>query len=454
MSTDFYHSSLISLLAVCGGLLASTGSKNTKTAGRSTPVIKSASQWSFYTVYALVMGADWIQGPFLDALYRQTYGLSTGTIAQLFTAGFVSGAVASSATGSLADRYGRRAACLAFCLIYGASALLTASGRTLALLTAGRVLGGVATSLLFSVFESWMVADFNGRDLQAKGLDLQVTFARMATINSIMAIVAGIVSEWLVVRYASNGAPFLASIVLLVAAAGLITTQWDENYGTDSPANLSANQTERTDKAKPATTATPATVAQILAHRNTQAIAVASTLFEGAMYLFVFFWGPALSHAAAQPTRPLPYGIIFASFMAASTAASLLLARSAVGSSSTANPQRAQYALLAGVLGGSSVLFGLVAASTARESRMFVLFCAYEAMVGLYWPCIAALKSAAVADEVRARVYSLLRIPVNVFVVLAMWFASTVTGDAAPVFLVGGVGLAGAVGAVVILVRV
>lgn len=99
-------------------------------------------------------------------------------------------------------------------------------GWTLPLLTAGRVLGGVATSLLFSVFESWMVADFNGRYLQAKGLDLQATFAQMATINSVTAIVAGIVSEWLVARYQSNKAPFLASMLLLCAAAGLIKTQW------------------------------------------------------------------------------------------------------------------------------------------------------------------------------------------------------------------------------------
>ncbi len=37
------------------------------------------------------------------------------------------------------------------------------------LLFAGRILGGVSTKLLFSVFESWMVTDFHARGLRYQG---------------------------------------------------------------------------------------------------------------------------------------------------------------------------------------------------------------------------------------------------------------------------------------------
>ncbi len=53
---------------------------------------------------------------------------------------------------------GRRAAGLGYVLIYSASCLTKHSPR-FAVLMFGRVLGGIATSLLYSAFESWLVAE-------------------------------------------------------------------------------------------------------------------------------------------------------------------------------------------------------------------------------------------------------------------------------------------------------
>lgn len=49
-------------------------------------------------------GADWIQGPYLYKLYN-SYGLDLTQIAMLFLTGFVSGAFAGTAVGSLADTW-------------------------------------------------------------------------------------------------------------------------------------------------------------------------------------------------------------------------------------------------------------------------------------------------------------------------------------------------------------
>lgn len=71
-----------------------------------------------------------------------------------------------------------------------------------------------------------MVTDFHARRLGEKGLDLSRTFGFMSTVNSIVAIVSGVASEWLVSITGTRKSPFLASIGLLVLAAGIITSQW------------------------------------------------------------------------------------------------------------------------------------------------------------------------------------------------------------------------------------
>ena len=66
----------------------------------------------------------------------------------------------------------------------------------------------------------------------------------------------------------------------------------------------------------------PSKVLSLLKDPRIVCLGLASTMFEGSMYLFVFFWSPAL-RSVQTTTGGLPYGIIFASFMASILAASL-----------------------------------------------------------------------------------------------------------------------------------
>ena len=146
-------------------------------------------------------------------------------VSSLFTVGFVSSALSGYFVGSLADRRGRKAACLSFCVAYSLSCLLTMI-PSLPFLVAGRALGGLGTSLLFSVFESWMVADSHNRRLEEKGVDLSRTFGLMSTLNSVVAIASGVLSEWLVSTTETRKSPLVASIFLLALAFWFILTQW------------------------------------------------------------------------------------------------------------------------------------------------------------------------------------------------------------------------------------
>ncbi len=92
----------------------------------------------------------------------------------------------------------------------------------------GRVLGGICGTVLWSVFESWLVAEFNKLMLSAEVAEplLSGIFSTMTTANTCVAIVAGILAEWLVKKSGTAIAPFLASIVCLVVGFVGISRTW------------------------------------------------------------------------------------------------------------------------------------------------------------------------------------------------------------------------------------
>ena len=68
-------------------------------------------------VYYLMMAGDWLQGPYVYALY-DSYGFSKSDIAVLFVAGFGSSMIFGTFIGSLADRMGRKRFCILYALFY------------------------------------------------------------------------------------------------------------------------------------------------------------------------------------------------------------------------------------------------------------------------------------------------------------------------------------------------
>ncbi|GJD00832.1 major facilitator superfamily transporter [Colletotrichum higginsianum] len=261
-----------------------------------------------------------------------------------------------------------------------------------------------------------MVTDFHARRLGDQGLDLSRTFGLMSTVNSVVAIVSGVVSEWLVSATGTRKAPFLTSVVLLIIASSVIASQWDENYGSTGKASPSKASRSKTASLWPTMT-----------DKRVLAIGLASTMFEGSMYLFVVLWSPVLVSASSSP-ETLPYGIIFASFMASTLLASLLYPRLLA---LVSTPSRL---LLSVLLAANVVFFALGTGAPRAEQITFWLFCLFEACVGLYFPSMGYLKGKVVDDGVRAQVYGVLRIPLNVFVVVSLMFSSD--EQAAKVFLV------------------
>lgn len=131
------------------------------------------------------------------------------------------------------------------------------------------------------------------------------------------------------------------------------------------------------------------------------------------MYLFVFFWSAALStlHANNEAADPLPFGVVFSCYMCA------MMSGSTIFTLVPSFPGRATHILKTVSTGASICLLSSILLN--NEALLFWGFCLFEACVGAYFPSIASLKGSLIQDGSRGKVYGILRLPLNVFVIVA-----------------------------------
>lgn len=315
--------------------------------------------------------------------------------------------VLGSIVGGLADSYGRKRLCLCYCLAYTFSVLMKHC-KHFNLLLLGRVGGGIATSLLFSVFESWLICAHGERGLGCKsGLkkeEEEKWLAKSLSISmygsSLVAIGSGVLAN-LIVQNSGKMRPlggpdsllyccgyiaaFDACLVPLILCAVLIMVMWEENYGEKDAApgkneeilsngddielrnkpkyspeyfkkhsslmleddrsdneNSQNSDNERTTLLKDNhdSRCKEGMFSNLISGIHTVwtspdifRCCVIGSVFEGAMYIFIFLWTPALTslqqkfdlsrgiiHENKDPhdDDELPFGWIFSTFMVSS----------------------------------------------------------------------------------------------------------------------------------------
>ncbi|CEI88625.1 hypothetical protein RMCBS344292_03007 [Rhizopus microsporus] len=362
-------------------------------------------QWKYLTVYTLVMGTDWLQGPYLYKLY-QSYGLGLTSISMLFLTGFISSAIAGTAIGSLADVYGRKRVCIIFCFTMIASLLLRLI-NAYPLLFVSHVLSGLSTALLYCVFEAWYVSEHASRGYPAEWRAR--TFALCTFLNSCAAIAAGVFANILVDVWGFKS-PYVASIVLQAIVCSMIVSSWAENYGTDQMERKSLQRSLREG------------IYVMFQSRNIMVLAIAQTLFECSMYIFVLLYTPAIESVAENSNISLGY--LFSTMMFAVMAGSLVfqlcerLNRYGTRLLSITSKER----LLIIALGLASCSFMMM--TYYGQYSAFLMVAAYhlfEFTTGLYYPSIASLKAECILEETRAVIMTLIRIPMNLGVGIIIW---------------------------------
>eukprot|EP00282_Hemiselmis_andersenii_P006348 CAMPEP_0114144764 /NCGR_PEP_ID=MMETSP0043_2-20121206/19701_1 /TAXON_ID=464988 /ORGANISM="Hemiselmis andersenii, Strain CCMP644" /LENGTH=241 /DNA_ID=CAMNT_0001239165 /DNA_START=23 /DNA_END=745 /DNA_ORIENTATION=+ len=180
------------------------GGKAADDESRPAAFVSFQRQWML--VYLITMLADWLQGTHMYTLYS-SYNQPVGL---LFGIGFTSSAVFCTFLGLLVDKYGRRNGCILFCVL---ELIINSLEHWDSFwpLAAGRVLGGMSTSLLFTSFESWMVSEHRRRGFKEEWIAETFAFAQMG--NGFMAVLAGIISQ-VSSDYLGDIGPFQVAIAL------------------------------------------------------------------------------------------------------------------------------------------------------------------------------------------------------------------------------------------------
>jgi len=357
--------------------------------------------------FLLAMLADWLQGPFVYALY-QGYGIDRAHNGYLFVGGFGASALFGTVVGSLADKFGRKRYAILYCMIYFGHCA-TKHWNYFGILMIGRILGGISTSLLFSVFDSWLVSESQRQGFD--GQQLGNTFSLAYFGSSVAAIAAGQLGEVAAnlksleemgggMFYGGYVTPFdLANIVLILCML-YIFISWSENYG-ESTGETGTNFSNA--------------LLVIFENKKILLCGLIASSFESSMFIFVFNWTPCLM----EPDQPVPpFGHIFTGFMILC----LLGTRC--------------YAYLAGIFPVEKIGLGVMIVSMICHLTVFLVqdviirflaFLVFEMMVGLYFPLMGTLKGDIVPEDMRSTIYNIYRLPLNIIVLLPLLMNFSIT---------------------------
>lgn len=275
----------------------------------------------------------------------------------------------------------------------------------------GRLLGGVATSLLFSVFEAWLIRSHADANLKSW---LGKSFSWAAYGNSVVAIVAGLIANNAANMFEMSAIsgeiiyaggylnPFDISLGALVLCGSFAFFLWEENYGeTDETENPKDNNKWYDGLKNAAITTSRST--------DITLCGAISSLFEGSMYIFVFMWTPALT--SKSDTDELPFGLIFSTFMVSCMAGSSLF-------SHLSDKYKGEH-LAMGLLSVAAIAMALISVSNSVTLK-FIAMNLFEMTVGMYWPIMGTLKGSIVPENMRAAIYNLFRIPLNFIVLFSL----------------------------------
>ena len=296
-----------------------------------------------------------------------------------------------------------------FACLYAVGALSTRSSL-LPLLLLGRVAGGIGTSLLFSAPEAWLVGEhlMGGYD----GRWLGQTFGWAYAGDSLVAIAAGQFASMAALRAGPTG-PFTLSVAFLALGSLLCASLWRENKAAPAASGQSEGS------AKNPTILDAAQL--VLKDKRILLVGAVQALFEGAMYIFVLQWPPAIKAAilssqwwgAQSASLAVPYGKIFSCFMASCLFGSSLFGKLQSGSRKI-SVEKSTAAML---FVASAALASTAMTAAPALAPLVAAFFAFEACVGMYFPSIGTLRSKYLPDSHRSVMMNLFGIPLNLIVV-------------------------------------
>jgi len=427
---SFFNGAFIGLagLNIAWKLLGATQSltsqKRPDSGDEEKPAGVKSLQMRFLFVFWMMRMADWLQGPYFYEVYSSkiinSIALPLSMVSKLFLMGFATTGLFGPFLGRIIDTNGRKLGTLAFAALYTWGALSTRS-NILPLLFLGRIAGGLGTSLLFSAPEAWLVGEHSREGFDGKWLGQ--TFGWAYAGDSLVAITAGQLASFSAEKSGPTG-PFTLSVVFLLIGSLAAALTWKENVASQS---FVTGSTEQSNKRATIGDA----FAVMMADKRILLTGATQALFEGAMYIFVMQWAPALKGTIQTATNwgvssSIPFGKVFSCFMACcllgSTAFGYFQKR-LVPSASTESSLKKEKKFGVEEVTALMLFVATVAMASATVlgpqslAALVTSFFVFEGCVGMYFPSIGSLRSKYVPDSHRSVIMNLFGIPLNLIVV-------------------------------------
>ena len=251
-----------------------------------------------------------ILGTHLYALYSE-YNYN---VASLYALGFLAGAVSSPFIGAIVDKCGRKKSAMVYCLLEIIINQMEQYNCLVGLLLS-RIIGGITTNLLFTVFESWVVTEHRRRGFAEENFEIILRDSVIA--SNLSAVASGLIAHHLAEKIGLSG-PFRGAVSCTILALLLVAACWQENFGLPTPGNKHIKDILKDG------------VQIIFCDSRILRLGVIQGLTEGTLQTFVFLWSPTLLHLTLKSNcntdrfaslfldhnNEPAYGLIFGAYMA------------------------------------------------------------------------------------------------------------------------------------------
>lgn len=333
------------------------------------------------------------------------------------------------------DRFGRKKTALLYCALEVGINMLE-QFPFLSGLIVSRMVGGITTNLLSTVFEAWADTEYRKRGFSAA--QYETLMRDSVVVSNLAAIASGYLAHILAEAMGPKG-PFEGAVTCTALAFGVVFFLWSENYGSSrsTQASVSSAFMELKD-----------TVNAIKADSRILRVCITQGLTMGSLHIFIFLWSPVLKDFAVSVNdgqigldghgEPA-YGLIFGAFMAAGVIGGLCspsvrkvvtlilspLTKSTVPEVVTVDgegeirPMAVEFQTATCYILCSVLLFVPVVLNVFDPSSFGIAlfsFLAYEVLVGVYFPCEGVIRSLYMPPGTRGSMMTIPRIIVNLAV--------------------------------------
>ena len=367
------------------------------------------------------------------------YGFS---VASLYCLGFVTGAVTTPITGPLIDKLGRKKSALLYCALEMGINWLEQYPFLVGLVIS-RMVGGITTNLLSSVFETWLDSEYRRRGFDQK--KYEIIMRDSVVISNMAAIASGYLAH-LLAEHSGPVGPFKGAVSCTAVAMLVIFTCWTENYGFV--------ETEKDGATSSVHGLLKEAVSAFRRDSRVLRVGIIQGLTMGSIQIFIFLWSPTLQRLAQVATSNVlgldskgepAYGLIFGAFMTAGVIGGLsspifrkvfaaLMSPSNPTTKTKLNPadldddsdtRPVAVEFLASVCYILCAVLLLVPCLASESSQFSFTVClgaflVYEFLVGISLTCEGVIRSLYIPSDARATMLTLPRIIVNLAVSLGV----------------------------------